>query len=157
MAIDIEDATAIVRAMRENLRRLGLPELHDEVLQRIGRDEHASQAEREIIEPEHFLESYISTLTWLLSSRSPSLARDALQRLQRNVEGSVEGAVVDFGPSPLTSESTAVPLEALLPDYSSLADGLREVLASLELRYHEPPVAESDTLDEDTDKEPPSR
>jgi hypothetical protein len=157
MAINVEDATAIVRTIRENLQRLGVPSLHEEVLQRIGSDEHTIPTGREMLEPEHFLENYINTLMWVLSSSNPALARGALQRLQRSVDGGIEGVVVDLGPSPLTGASISAPFETLVPDYSSLADGLREVLASLQLRYHEPPAAEADTPDEDSDKEHPSR
>jgi len=155
MEIDREDAIEIVRTVRENLQRLGVPELHDEIIQRISRHQPSGEPEFDLIEPKRFLGDYLITLTWLLALYNPAVAGQAVQHLQRNVEGGIEGVVVDLDPNPLTGESIAVPLESLVPDYSVIADGMRQVLASLELRYHEQPPAEFDTPEQGFDKESP--
>jgi hypothetical protein len=155
MEINSEDATTIVRTIRQNLERLGIPELHDEVLHRISRDEHVTQSEAELIEPKQFLENYIVTLTWLLRSYNPALAGRALQHLQQHVDGNVQDVLVDLGPNPFTGEPTAIPLQDLVPNYSGISDELRTVLAKLELRYHEPPAPDFDGPDEGFDKERP--
>jgi hypothetical protein len=120
-------------------------QLHLEVLARIS---HIDERGEPVLsgEPHKVLSVYISTLRWLLNSRSRTSVNSALRSLNENLTASTADRVeLDLGVDIVTGEQTRpVNLAELLPDFSELTQALSGILSELELQPIPQPVSDPD-------------
>jgi len=149
MEVTAEDALEILLAFSDEMRRIGLAFLSDDILKRVRDDGLFGEETLDRPSVETQLGLYLNYLVWELRARSSANSGVLIEKLQHLVEHRIEGVEIQMAPDPITGLlPPPVPMNDLLFDYTHLALEIENIMGELGLTKQETPENDPDFLDD---------